>query len=69
MGEVVYKTVEFVLDRVVIKDFVVNIVDGQYNVNPLTVEIVIEMRFVGAVAFTGEPFDTVAVNGVAKFLF
>ena len=72
MGYILYQavgeTVELVMERVVVEDFVVDIVDGNRDGNSLAAEVFVEFWFVGAVAFAGEPFDAVAVHSVVEFL-
>ena len=44
-----------------------NIVEGKYDGDVVVVQEGMQFGFVQAVAFTRQPFDTVAVNGVVVF--
>ena len=63
------ETIEFVAEGVIVEDFVVDIVERKHDGYALAVEVFGQLRFVDAVAFAGEPFDTVAIDGVVEFLF
>ena len=69
-GEFAGDFVEFVAQDGVVEYLVVDVVDGEHDVEVLLFEKDVELGFaVLAVAFACETLDAVAVNGVAEFAF